>query len=243
MHPSLSVRVKTLALAIGCFAYSPPQAAAPAVVQAPEATHQSARAIAEPAHRWQNPGDFTDRNDSPEVRQFVAWIIDSGDHQQLPFAVVDKAQSQVQVFSAKGDFRGAAPALLGLTVGDVSVHGIGTRPLSTIRPAERITPAGRFLAVLDRNLKGHEILWVSYADAISLHPVTGIDSREMRGRRLATKTPSDNRITFGCINVDRHFFNSVVLKTFKGTKGIVYVLPEVSSLRSVFPLHGRYTAP
>jgi len=65
----------------------------------------------------------------------------------------------------------AAAALLGLALGDASIPGIGDRALSSIRPEERTTPAGRFVAALDRNSHGKGILWVDYDSAVSLHPV------------------------------------------------------------------------
>ncbi len=44
----------------------------------------------------------------------------------------------------------------------------------------------------------------------------------------------DNRISFGCINVPIPFFENIVSRAFTGTGGIVYVLPDVRTLRSVF---------
>jgi hypothetical protein len=133
--------------------------------------------------------------------------------------------------------RGSAPALLGLAHGDDSVPGIGERKLSTILPGERTTPAGRFVASLDRNLHGGEILWVDYENAISLHPVITSNVQERRAERLATPSPLDNRISYGCINVPAAFFMGVVSAAFKGTNGIVYVLPETRSAQRQFGLY------
>lgn len=162
------------------------------------------------------------------------WVVDSGDNKKLPFLIIDKVQARVFVFDSQGQLRGAAPALLGLAVGDESVPGIGERPLSTIRPQERTTPAGRFVASLDRNLHGEEILWVDYATAISLHRVVTSQPKERRAQRLATPTPLDNRISYGCINVPVKFYENVVSPAFTGTDGIVYVLPETRPAREFF---------
>lgn len=162
------------------------------------------------------------------------WVIDSGDNRSMPFAIVDKTDAKVFVFDAKGRLRGAAPALLGLALGDDAVPGIGDRPLSSIRPEERTTPAGRFEAALDRNLRGKEILWVDYDGAVSMHPVVTTKPEERRAQRLATPTPLDNRISYGCINVPAKFFETVVRTAFTGTNGIVYVLPETRTAREVF---------
>ena len=162
------------------------------------------------------------------------WVVDSDDNYRMPFVIVDKTAAKVFVFDADGRLRSAAPALLGLALGDDAVPGIGKRALSNIRPEERTTPAGRFVAALDRNLQGKEILWVDYAGAISMHPVLTTKPKERRLQRLATPTPLDNRISYGCINVPAKFFEDIIHPTFTGTNGIVYVLPEVRVSDKVF---------
>jgi hypothetical protein len=180
------------------------------------------------------PVSFESENASPDAHQIADWIVDSGDNHKLPFVIVDKKDARVFVFFADGRLRGAAPALLGLAVGDDSVPGIGNRKLATIRPDERTTPAGRFVAATDRNLHGGEILWVDYDAAISLHPVITSNPKERRAERLASPTPLDNRISYGCINVPVDFFKRVVSPAFSGTNGIVYILPETRSIEKVF---------
>ena len=59
-------------------------------------------------------------------------------------------------------------------------------------------------------------------------------SQRRERQRLATPTPLDNRISYGCINVPAKFFENVVSPAFTGTNGIVYVLPETRSNREVF---------
>jgi hypothetical protein len=174
---------------------------------------------------------------SPAARHVADWVVDSGDNRSLPFAIVDKTGARVFVFDAHGQLRGAAPALLGLARGDDAVPGVGERALSRIRPADRTTPAGRFVADMGRNLKGKEILWVDYATAISMHPVITTKPAERRLQRLTTATPMDNRISYGCINVPAKFFDTVVRPAFTGTNGIVYVLPETRSAGAVFAFY------
>lgn len=178
--------------------------------------------------------DFKGKSSSQQARHVADWAVDSGDHQGMPFAIVDKVAAQVFVFGADGVLRGTAAALLGLAVGDDAVPGIGDRKLSSIRPEERTTPAGRFVAALDRNLHGGEILWVDYDTAISLHPVVTSNAKERRVQRLTTPSPLDNRISYGCINVPADFFLHVVRPVFSGTNGVVYVLPETRSPQTVF---------
>ena len=55
-------------------------------------------------------------------------------------------------------------------------------------------------------------------------------------------TPDDNRITYGCINVPADFYSEVLKPLFKGTSGIVYILPEVTPLATTFPAMPRQAA-
>lgn len=181
--------------------------------------------------------NFEQEHASREARLVADWVVDSGDNRSLPFVIVDKVNAKVFVFNPGGVLQGATPALLGLASGDDAVPGIGKRPLSKIRPEERTTPAGRFEATLDQNLRGKEILWVDYDTAVSLHPVVTANPKERRAERLATVTPLDNRISYGCINVPANFFMNVVRPFFTGTNGIVYVLPEKKSPQEVFALY------
>lgn len=178
--------------------------------------------------------NFEQERASPQARHVANWVVDSRDNRSLPFLIVDKSEARVFLFDASGRLRGAASALLGLAQGDDAVPGIGNRKLSTIRPEERTTPAGRFVASLDKNLHGEEILWVDYDTAIALHRVVTSNAKERRAQRLDSSSPSDRRISYGCINVPVKFYENVVSPAFTGTNGIVYVLPETRSARQVF---------
>jgi len=181
--------------------------------------------------------DFLREPVSQNAQHLADWVVDSGDNHGLPFAIVDKVDAKVFVFNKDGQLRGATPALVGLTRGDDTVPGISGRKLSSIRPSERITPAGRFVTALDYNSGGQRILWVDYDAGIALHPVVTTNPKENRLQRLATPTPLDNRISYGCINVSAKFFKSVVTPAFTGTDGVVYILPEVHSFHEVFPAY------
>lgn len=171
---------------------------------------------------------------SQDARHVADWVVDSGDNRSMSFVIVDKLDAKVFVFNADGRLSGAAPALLGLASGDDAVPGIGSRKLLNIRPDERTTPAGRFVATLGRNLRGEEILWVDYRSSISMHSVITSNPKERRQQRLTTLTPLDNRISYGCINVPAPFYRHIVSPAFKGTSGIVYVLPEIRPVSEVF---------
>jgi hypothetical protein len=171
---------------------------------------------------------------SDDARQIFDWVIRTGDNRGMPFVIVDKKQTTVRVFDARGRLLGATAALLGLARGDDSAPGIGGRKLADIRPQERTTPAGRFVASLGQDLGKQDILWVDYDTAFALHRVLAVNSREHRLERLATTEAVEHRITFGCINVPAEFYDRIVQPAFTGTSGVVYVLPEVKTISKVF---------
>jgi hypothetical protein len=187
--------------------------------------------------------EFSKERASADVHYVAEWAMRSADNAELPFVIVDKVESRVYVFNAQGRLLGAASALVGLASGDDSVPGIGSRKMSTITPAERTTPAGRFVASMERSLHGDEILWVDYDAAIALHRVITTVPAERRLQRLASSAAADHRITYGCINVPVKFFDHVVLPAFKGRKGIVYVLPERRSASEMFGVREEAPSP
>jgi len=172
---------------------------------------------------------------SSDARDTVDWVMRSRDNQALPFVVIDKVNAVVFAFDGAGVLRDTAPALLGLARGDDSVPGIGQRKLATITPAERTTPAGRFQASIGADFE-QDILWIDYAAALSLHRVIAGRRVDDRAGRLASATPGDNRISYGCVNVPARFYDGVIKPLFTGTVGIVYILPETRPLRSVFAM-------
>ncbi len=195
---------------------------------------QSAKAPQPDAATGVKRAVFAREQASRDVRHIADWVVDSGDNRGLPFVIIDKTDAKIFVFDASGQIRGAAPVLLGLARGDDTVPGIGDREPSNIRPEERTTPAGRFVAQRGMSSRGEDVVWVDYDSGVSLHRVVTSNRRERRLERLATPTPADNRISYGCINVPVTFYNKVVDPTFTGTSGIVYVLPETRPVRQVF---------
>ncbi|MDB5696707.1 MAG: L,D-transpeptidase [Sphingomonas bacterium] len=182
--------------------------------------------------------EFGSEAASEAVRGIADWIVASGDHQGLPFMIVDKVGARVFVFARNGRVAGATSALLGMGIGDESVPDIGKRRLATIRPHERTTPAGRHQAALGFDLE-QDVLWVDYDQALSLHRVIDGKPADRRRERLASASPLDNRISYGCINVPAAFYDGVVIPAFTGTVGIVYILPETRALADVFPAMRR----
>ena len=174
---------------------------------------------------------------SDETRQVVHRVTASGDNHGMPFVVIDKKAAMVFVFDAGGRLVGDSSVLLGLARGDDSAPGVGDKKLADIRPEERTTPAGRFVASLGYGLGKQDILWVDYDSALALHRVSPVDSKEGRLQRMASTSPLDRRITFGCINVPAAFYDRIIHPTFLRTSGVVYILPETKSVAEVFDFH------
>lgn len=163
---------------------------------------------------------------SRRTKDMADWVISSRDNRNKPFAIVDKVNAKVHTYSPDGKPYGDAPVLLGLAKGDHTVPGIGNKSYSEIKRSERTTPAGRFESVMGKNHKGKDILWLDYEDALSMHAVVKGVPRDRRYERLASPTPHDNRISFGCINVPKPYFRDVIQGNFAANGGVVYILPE-----------------
>lgn len=173
---------------------------------------------------------------SEDVRLVADWATDSGDHQGLHFVILDKRQAKVFLFTPDGRLRAASPVLLGSAAGDHTVDGIGSRPIAEVRPEERTTPAGRFVAQPGRNTTPEDVVWVDYGAAVSMHRVRATNPAERRLERLASPDPAERRISYGCINLPVAFFEQYIWPVFQHSYGVVYVLPEVMSLEQAFPL-------
>ena len=129
------------------------------------------------------------------------------------------------------------PVLLGIALGDDATPGVGSKKLGEIGPAEKTTPAGRYLAKFGLAAGRQKVLWVDYANSVAIHPIPPDASKDERRReRMLSPEPDDNRITFGCINVPKAFYGRVLRPLFQKKGGYVYVLPDAKPLEAVFPL-------
>lgn len=172
---------------------------------------------------------------SPDTRRLADWIASTADNGGVDFIVIDKKLARLYVFDASAQLVAHTPVLLGWARGDESVPGIGERPIPQVRPHERTTPAGRFVAERGTNSSGEDVVWVDYDAAVSMHRVRRSAASENRPARLASRSAADNRISYGCINVPVAFFDSQIEPRFAQRKALVYVLPDHKSLQQVFP--------
>ena len=202
----------------------------------PQLAWASALTVAEPAQAARRSADFLGEVASRDSIRVADWVKTSGDNEDRPFVIIDKVNARVYLFHKHEKLLGAASALLGLGRGDGSVAGIGQRKLSSITPKERTTPAGRFVASLGNDYT-QDILWVDYDLALSLHRVITGNAKDRRHQRLASATPLDNRISYGCINVPVNFYDKLIIPAFTGTTGMVYILPETKAIEAVFTMN------
>jgi len=172
---------------------------------------------------------------SEAATRVLDWVAASADNGDLPYIVIDKNAGRLFLFDAEGEQVGEAPVLIGIAVGDDSSPGVGSKRLSQLGPAEKTTPAGRFLAKFGRAARNQQVLWIDYATSVALHAVVTGNKKERRLERLASSSPEDKRITYGCINVPVDFYEDTVRPLFKKEGGIVYVLPDTKPLEEVFP--------
>ncbi len=196
------------------------------------------KAVAPPPVPVPAPADIAEAppGPSPAALRVADWIATSGDNHALPYLIVDKAQAALLLFDAKGKPLATVPVLIGIAPGDDASPGIGSKKLAEIGPAEKTTPAGRFLAKFGLALGRERILWVDYATSVAIHPIPAdVGKAERRRDRMLSSTPDDNRITFGCINVPRAFYGKTLRPLFQRKGGYVYILPDTRPIEDVFP--------
>ncbi|MEH3121341.1 MAG: hypothetical protein PGN16_05055 [Sphingomonas phyllosphaerae] len=173
---------------------------------------------------------------SADALRVADWIAASHDNHALPYAVIDKRDASLILFDGKGKLLAQVPVLLGIAPGDDATPGVGSKKLGEIGPAEKTTPAGRFLAKFGYAAGRQRVLWVDYTNSVAIHSIPGDAARsENRRARMLSPEADDNRITFGCINVPRAFYATNLRPMFEKKGGYVYILPDTRSLEDVFP--------
>lgn len=177
--------------------------------------------------------DFGGKEAPPDVVHMANWVSYTRNNQKKSFVVIDKKSAQMYVFEPDGKLKSNATVLLGEAVADVLPPGTASKPISQLKPHEKATPAGRFLAKPGKNHKGEDVIWIDYNAAISLHRLRKV-GKENRAERLASAEIDDNRISNGCVNVPPGFYNSVLRPAVLKKGAYVYVLPETKPPQQLF---------
>ena len=178
--------------------------------------------------------DFAGASPTPDARLVANWVVATHDNANHAFIMVDKKDARVYVFTPEGRLQDSAPALLGEAHGDKLVPGSESKTPAEMRPEEKTTPAGRFVAEHGVNADDEDVIWVDYEAAISMHRVRPNVPEERRVERLASPTAEDNRISYGCINLPAAFYERVALPVVEQHGAVVYVLPEAGTPQQVF---------
>lgn len=172
-------------------------------------------------------------------RQLALWVIGSGDHQGLPFGIVDKRSAIIMLYAADGTLAGTSAVLLGQTLGDEIIAGVGERTQrQSLRAEDLTTPAGRFVSEPGRNSNGESVVWIDYGSAFAIHRLRDGASRQQRAERLASNDVRGRRMSAGCVVVPEAFYDAVVAPLLGRRRGLVYVMPE----SGVLP-QGRWLLP
>ena len=224
------------------FANAAPSARAPATSATQRVTPVRSAAVASKTSKSSTPNPSVPRAPEPrdpaalsaDASAALARVMQARDNAGAPFIIIDKRNAHLWLFDAQGQARGHSAILLGLARGDDTVPGIGDKPLEKIKPGERTTPAGRFIAEAGRNARGDDIFWIDYDSAVSMHRVHDVDRGDNRLHRLATPTVADNRISYGCINVPAAFYDQTLVPVIGRARPVVYLLPETRPVNTLF---------
>lgn len=167
-----------------------------------------------------------------DVVKTAQWALDTKDTEGYPFIVTDKVGAAMYFFDENGVLLKKSPVLVGKNVGDF----IGNTD------AGRITPSGRFEIAPETDATYGNVFSVMGTDMVdsetgdlvevAIHRLALHDPSENRPQRIATKTPLDNRISWGCLNLDNKVMDWAVRNYPLG--GVIYILPETAKGRSAF---------
>lgn len=146
-----------------------------------------------------------------------------------PYILVDKPNATGYVIGADHRIQAKFPVLLGRVRGD-HPNTVNVR-VDSPSSQGATTPAGVFRLsrkqLTDRDLEEYNDnifrLEGPGAGGNSIHE-TWRGELGMREQALATPTPEDNRVSWGCVNVSRDIFESHVKQLPSGT--LVWITPE-----------------
>ena len=150
---------------------------------------------------------------------------------------------QIFLFKADGSLIEFFPALYGKTAGDVLPRPIGQQftadEINKIADNERITPAGEYTAVLKPAKDYGLALFFQDADGntgtIAIHQVYTGNIKERRLDRLSSADDTDNKISYGCINVGLENWNKYIVPNYGKGARIGVVPDEQSALDQYIP--------
>ena len=156
------------------------------------------------------------------------------DTHKKSFIIGDKVGGLLYAFGKDGKLIAKAPALFGAATGDKVLAP--EKSLDDFKKSDKITPAGVFSGKFGQSDEYGTV--VRFADFnkfyLAIHRVYLGTPSERRIDRLNSEIGTDNRISYGCINVTNEFFDDVIAKHFAGDSTVV-VMPETGTLEENLP--------
>lgn len=191
----------------------------------------TAQAPAKPQHVLRH-ADLGAEPASVDVRRMANWVVDSHDNAAHWFVVLDKPNAKVFLFDSDAHLQAATPTVIGSAIGDDLYPGVGDKPLAELKPYERTTPAGRFVAEVGETSSRHEdVVWVDYDSATSMHRIIKLPERL---KAIETPDPADNRLSNGCINLPDAFYEKALRPAVDRNGVVIYILPETRPIKQTF---------
>ena len=177
--------------------------------------------------------DFKGVEASRDIRLVADWQVRQGHGKS--FVMQDKINGLIYAFDGKGVLLAKAPSLYGASGKDLLSEESASKTIAQMTTADKVTPAGVFNAKGVNSSYGFTVDFAEYkTGAIAIHIVYLGTPSENRQGRLDSKSPLDNRISYGCINVPAGFMS--VMKAHFSKDSVVIVLPETQSAESFFPM-------
>ncbi len=153
------------------------------------------------------------------------------------FFIADKPNGKTHLFGKNGEHIASTNTLFGKQSGDVLDEKRMNTPTDDLLETDKITPAGIFKikVIADANYTGGYILDFQKngvpQGGIALHSVWTGNKKEHRVDRLNSPEVTDNKVSFGCVNVSEAFFKNNILPHVDdfNNAGVV-VIPDDANL-------------
>jgi hypothetical protein len=171
------------------------------------------------------------------------WVTGTNDAKGKPNILIDKASATAYVFDPAGKLLGATPVLMGQnSKADVLPVSALSKTVEQTTLAEKVTPAGRFEGKIEPDAEyGSRFTFLNLVNSVlAMHRTYLATASERRQQRLDTPTAADNYISYGCINVDKGFYDKFIAPNFKNG-GVMYITPMTQSLETTFQGIAGYT--
>jgi len=144
-----------------------------------------------------------------------------------PILIADKTNGKLTLHFPNTDEEISTPALYGKVKSDIYDIKVYNGEVKK----NNITPSGEYTvtkAYSDKYNRPMLVFIVGKKRLVSIHPVYLGSPKQKRSERLKTSTPSDNRITGGCINVPDEFYYKYLDNLPNGTN--LYIKNETEQL-------------